>query len=355
MSPPPLDLFVPGRVCLLGEHSDWAGGWRRENPALLPGRALLVGTNQGLYATVRARPDRLRLRAASPDGSRTPWHELPWTAKALLAEAKAGGFASYVAGTAYRVLERHPGIGGLEIDNHRTDLPVQKGLSSSAAACVLTARALGRLHGLGLSRRDEMELAYRGETTTPSQCGRLDQGCAYGSQPVLMRFDQDALEVEPVTVGTDLHLVLVDLRARKDTRKILADLNACYPFADAEVARGVQRALGPENQRLTTAATSAIEAGDAPRLGALMAEAQDVFDRLVAPACPQELTAPVLHGLLAEPRLRPFVFGGKGVGSQGDGTAQLLCRGARAQARAMRIVEEELGMGGLMLTVEGTA
>lgn len=350
----PLSLFVPGRVCLLGEHSDWAGGWRRENPDLLPGRALLVGTNQGLHARVRACPDRLRLRAARPDGSRTQWFELPWSREALLAEARGGGFASYVAGTAYRVLERFPGAGGVEIDNHHTDLPVKKGLSSSAAACVLTARALGRLYRLDLSRRDEMELAYQGEITTPSQCGRLDQGCAYGSQPVLMHFDRDDLQVEPLSVGTDLHLVLVDLRASKDTRRILADLNACYPFPRDEVARGVQRALGPENHRLTAAAVEAMAAGDAERLGALMVEAQAVFDRLVAPACPRELEAPVLHGLLAEPGLEPWVYGGKGVGSQGDGTAQLLCRGPEAQRQLMQLVESELEMDASKLTIPAT-
>jgi len=30
------EFFVPGRVCLFGEHSDWAGGHRRTNSALAP-------------------------------------------------------------------------------------------------------------------------------------------------------------------------------------------------------------------------------------------------------------------------------------------------------------------------------
>jgi hypothetical protein len=30
-----LELFVPGRLCVLGEHSDWAGGFRRMNPVSL--------------------------------------------------------------------------------------------------------------------------------------------------------------------------------------------------------------------------------------------------------------------------------------------------------------------------------
>ncbi len=55
------DLFVPGRVCLFGEHSDWAGGHRRVNSAILPGQVIIAGTNQGAYARVKAVPGRRRL------------------------------------------------------------------------------------------------------------------------------------------------------------------------------------------------------------------------------------------------------------------------------------------------------
>lgn len=33
-----IDLFVPGRLCLFGEHSDWAGKYRSMNSALVAGR-----------------------------------------------------------------------------------------------------------------------------------------------------------------------------------------------------------------------------------------------------------------------------------------------------------------------------
>jgi len=79
----------------------------------------------------------------------------------------------------------------LEIDNTLTDLPIKKGLSSSAATCVLIARAFNRIYDLKMTVRGEMEFAYLGEVTTPSRCGRMDQGCAYGNRPVLMTFDGD--------------------------------------------------------------------------------------------------------------------------------------------------------------------
>ncbi len=54
-----------------------------------------------------------------------------------------------------------------------------------------------------------------------------------------------------------------------------------------------------------------------------MIEAQSIFDQLVAPACPTELAAPKLHSVLGYPPLQELIWGGKGVGSQGDGTLRV--------------------------------
>ena len=47
---------------------------------------------------------------------------------------------------------------------------------------------------------------------------------AFGRVPVMMRYDGDLLSVSPAALGAPLHLVLVDLRAGKDTVAILAGL-----------------------------------------------------------------------------------------------------------------------------------
>ena len=99
--------------------------------------------------------------------------ELPMEREALLAEAEKGGFFSYAAGVAHQILT-HYHVRGIEIDNYLTDLPVKKGLSSSAAICVLVARAFNRIYDLKMTTRGEMESAYIGEITTPSRCGRMD-------------------------------------------------------------------------------------------------------------------------------------------------------------------------------------
>ena len=346
-----MKIFVPGRICLFGEHSDWAGGYRRINADIEKGHALIVGTNQGLYAEVKPHPDKLILKASFEDGTRKPTIELQMDRDALLEEASKGGFASYAAGVAYQILT-HYRVRGLEIDNYLTDLPVQKGLSSSAAICVLVARAFNRIYDLKMTVRGEMEYAYMGEITTPSRCGRLDQGCAYGNRPVTMTFDGDRLDVEELSVSRTLHYVIVDLKAFKDTKEILAKLNQCYPFADNLMQRKVQEFLGPINADITARAAQAVRTGDADALGALMKEAQQKFDEHLQPACPSQLTSPILHHLLAYEPIQPLILGGKGVGSQGDGTAQFLTRDDKAQQKVIEIIERDLKMPCMKLNIE---
>ena len=64
------ELFVPGRVCLFGEHSDWAGGHRRVNSRLEKGYTIIAGTNQGLSARVRAHESKLICHSSSDSGEK---------------------------------------------------------------------------------------------------------------------------------------------------------------------------------------------------------------------------------------------------------------------------------------------
>jgi UTP-glucose-1-phosphate uridylyltransferase/mevalonate kinase len=345
-----MKIFVPGRICLFGEHSDWAGGYRRINAEIEKGYALICGTNQGVYAEVEPHPTALVLTSTTSDGETHGPCEIPMEPTALLEEAQRGGFWSYIAGVAYQILT-HYHVRGLVINNYKTDLPIKKGLSSSAAICVLTARAFNRIYDLKMTVRGEMELAYQGEITTPSRCGRMDQGCAFGNRPVLMTFDGDRLDTAELQVSRDLYFVLVDLGAQKDTMEILARLNRSYPFADNEIEQGVQELLGPINKRIVHQAVEAVRASDAERLGTLMVEAQAFFDRYATPACPEELTAPVLHRVLSYTPLKPHIWGGKGVGSQGDGTAQFIARSEADQQAVIEIIERDLKIPCLKLTL----
>ncbi len=63
-----MKIFVPGRICLFGEHSDWAGGYRRINADIENGYTLICGTDQGIYAEATPHPNSLVLYSTTPDG-----------------------------------------------------------------------------------------------------------------------------------------------------------------------------------------------------------------------------------------------------------------------------------------------
>jgi galactokinase len=331
--PSDISLFVPGRLCLLGEHSDWAA-----QHGLYKGYCLVIGTDQGLNA--QARPaDRFVVETRLPDpdgriGDRTRQMSAAWDLPTLTAAAQdQDEFFRYCAGVAAVMFERH-GVGGLELRINRMDLPLRKGVSSSAAVCILVAKAFNAVYRLGLLPNELMEIAYQGEKLTGSQCGRMDQACIYGKTPVLLSFARGAMpRVEPVQPGGHIPMFFVDLAGRKDTVRILADLQRDYPGSE-----DLQRALGPENDRITRAGYRALELGDAAALGELMRESQEVFDACLAPHSPRELAAPLLHELLACHQLAELTWGGKTVGSGGDGTAQFVARDDESRDRAMELI-----------------
>jgi galactokinase len=229
-----------------------------------------------------------------------------------------------------------PGVaGGIDLRITSMDLPLRKGVSSSAAVCILVAKAFDSVYSLGLFPHELMEIAYLGEKLTGSQCGRMDQACIYGKTPVLLTFSKSAeVRVEPLFPAQEIPMFFVDLSGAKDTVKILADLQGSYLRT-----KSLQRALGEENERLVRKAYVAIGQGDAEALGALMSEAQEVFDKMVAPCSPKQLASPLLHEVLGMKAIAAHICGAKGVGSQGDGTAQFVARSAEDRDQAIRKIQ----------------
>jgi UTP-glucose-1-phosphate uridylyltransferase/galactokinase len=325
-----ISLFVPGRLCLFGEHSDWAGMYRLMNSAIEPGRAIVTGIEEGISANA-VPSKRFRVTSSAPELARF-WTDFdaPLDVGALKTIAQSGTFFAHAAGTASYMLE-HYRVGGVDIHLTGMPLPLKKGLSSSAAICVLIVRAFNKLFHLKMTIPEEMEAAFRGEERTTSRCGRLDQACAFGVRPVLMTFDGDRVEASPLRVGGEFRFVFADLNAGKNTIKILSDLSRAYPFPETKADRELHQALGVENLRITEKAIEFIRTGDARRLGALMTKSQKLFDKKIAPHSPDELRSPRLHAVLDDPIVQRLSWGGKGVGSHGDGAVQFLAKDAASQ------------------------
>ena len=343
-----LKLFVPGRLCLFGEHTDWAGHYRTMNADILPGMAIVTGIEQGIYAEVE-KASNFEMHSDAAE-MKDAWRDFScrMTETDLKRVAKSGSFFCYCAGVASYMLEWYK-VGGVRIRITNMTLPMKSGLSSSAAICVLVARAFNLLYNLNLNTMGEMNIAYLGEQRTSSRCGRLDQACAFGVKPNLMTFDGDEIEVQSLNVKKTLHWVFADLCTAKDTIRILSDLNKPYPFAQNEKEQNLHRALGEWNHKIIERAVKYMAEGQVEQLGQLMTETENMFEEYITPMSPA-LQAPKLHEVLRDPAIQPLVYGGKGVGSHGDGSVQFLARDAESQKKLVDYLNSE-GMRAYQLTI----
>jgi galactokinase len=127
---------APGRVNLIGEHTDYNAGLCL--PTALPHRT---------YIALRPREDdQVRLVSAQAEGV--------WEARLSdIAPGAASGWGAYVAGVAWALAESDHKIGGFDaaVDSC---VPFGAGLSSSAALEAAVAVALDAVAGLGLAESD---------------------------------------------------------------------------------------------------------------------------------------------------------------------------------------------------------
>ena len=144
---------------------------------------------------------------------------------------------------------------------------------------------------------------------------------------------------------------IADLCAKKNTIKILADLNKAYPFPSNEKERQLHEALGTQNREFINRAIQYMANGEVEQLGRLMTETEEVFDRQVAPLCPDELKSPKLKAVLADEYVHSLTYGGKGVGSHGDGSVQFLTKDESCQKLLVDYLNDK-GMHAYSLTIK---
>ncbi|MEO5896835.1 MAG: galactokinase [Vicinamibacterales bacterium] len=134
---------APGRVNLIGEHTDYHDGF------VLP-----CAVVQRTEAVVRLRSDR-RVRAISAAKARPIEYELG-------RERQVRGWADYIQGLTWVLAQEGHRVGGFEL-RLGSDLPLGSGLSSSAALEVATLRALRQMFALEIADVPLARLAQRAE------------------------------------------------------------------------------------------------------------------------------------------------------------------------------------------------
>ncbi len=187
---------APGRVNVIGEHTDYNEGF------VLP-----VALGQTTRAAVARRADgRVALVSAQHPDQRV---ELPL---ADLAPGNPGGWAGYPAGVVQALRERVPGGVSVLVDG---DVPAGMGLSSSAALSCSVALALRDLAAPELGLADLVDVARSAENDfVGAPTGILDQSasllCTAGSALFLDTRDRSTEQVPLDLAAAGLVLLVVD-------------------------------------------------------------------------------------------------------------------------------------------------
>lgn len=184
--------FAPGRVELLGNHTDYNGGV-----------VLSAAIDLGISAQGRRRDDGKILLTS--DG-------ISGVVEAGVDDLTASGsWADYPLGVTKMLIEAGYPVGGFEAEFSST-LPLGAGLSSSAALEVCTAVLLMKLYEFDLGRLDLAKLCRKGENEFVGvSCGLLDQvSSIFGKKENAIFLDCRAETVENVALPDDVALLVVN-------------------------------------------------------------------------------------------------------------------------------------------------
>jgi galactokinase len=270
----------PGRVNLIGEHTDYNDGF------VLP-----LALTSGTRVDAARRDDRV-LHVASVQRRDEPIE----IALDGLQPGRVEGWAAYVAGTAWALAERGIGVPGADLLVDGT-VPRGAGLSSSASLECATAGALLGLAGADLPLREVALLAQHAENDFVGMpCGVMDQfASTHARAGHLLLLDTRSLEVRhiPFDLASDgLALLVVDTHAPhqlvdgeyaarraacEEAARLLGvpalrdvvDLEAALASLDDELLRRRVRHVVTENGRVLDV-VALLESGDVRAIGPLM-------------------------------------------------------------------------------------
>jgi galactokinase len=244
---PPRLAVAPGRVNLIGEHTDYNDGF------VLP---MAIGRAAAL--AFRPRSDGV-LRAHS-----MAFDETKERATASLTTPGGSDWFAYVAGVLWAFASEGLPVSGMDVVVDG-DVPIGAGLSSSAALEMATARALCAAAGAPWDAARMARLGQRAENGyVGMNCGIMDQfasaACETGHALLL---DCRSLATRPVPVPGSAAVVVMDTGARRSlAASAYNDRRAACERVVAELAK-----TRPQIRALRDVAPDELEAA-APRLDA---------------------------------------------------------------------------------------
>jgi galactokinase len=330
---------APGRVNLIGEHTDYHDGFVL--PTVLPQRTTVQ---------IRGRADRIvrAWSASMPAGIQV--YELG-------RETARRGWIDYVQGTT-ALLDRR-GIDVMGFDLHITStLPVGAGVSSSAALEIALLRALRQAGRLALDDVEIARVAQQVETDfVGAPIGIMDQmACSVGRDGEALFLDTRTLQFERVPLPASTALVVIDsgithahaggeyaIRRRESFEAAarlgvdrLRDLGIeampqidCLPEPLARRARHIVT----ENQRVIDAVV-ALKAGDVKRLG-------DLFNQShVSMRDDYQTSTAEIDALVAIAQSDADIHGARLTGGGFGGCVVMLAPAQRARAAGERILSQ---------------
>jgi galactokinase len=238
---------APGRVNLIGEHTDY---------------------NRGLVLPCAIDRDTWAVGALRSDGRCRVWaRDLGEEAAFEVASPRPrGGWIDYVQGVVDALRRRGLRVRGLDLAV-ASQVPPASGLSSSAALGVAVTTLVDVLQGLGLGALERARVAHAAESGFVGVgCGILDQfASALGRRDQALRIDCRTQEVAPVTMPPGRVALLV---VHSGVTRRLAEAGYRERVAECAAALEAARACGgapPEATSLRDLAP-----GDLPRLEAAL-------------------------------------------------------------------------------------
>jgi len=334
---PAVHARAPGRVNLIGEHTDYNDGF------VLP-----VATPQETEVLLAPRGDSLvRVWSAAVPEARS---EATYT---VGAEVRTGGWIDYVAGVSASLREIGHPVGGCDAAIV-SSVPIGAGLASSAALGVAMLRGLNDLYQLGLDGIDIARIAHRSETHFVGvPVGMMDQMAAsLATCGAALFIDTRSLTFEHLTLPRESAMVVIDsgiahanaasgyrtrraecdeaarLLGVRTLRDVVSDrLDSCdLPGA---LCRRVRHVV-TENDRVIRA-VQALREDDAPAMGMLMnASHRSLRDDF-------EVSLPAIDRLVELAQSEPEIYGARMTGGGFGGAVVALARAAHANDVAQRI------------------